>query len=401
DVYPQCLLTWRLPPRLTELRAPECPYHFLRIPLRPLAPPTSLPESTPTTLVPILRRTARMAMRVPPTMSPGLSASMAEVAAMSEFAFRKRFRSSYESLPYSSLPNLPLRKRYRGTSELVEDDKDEDDEEDEEIKESLDSNSVSEDAEDEGPTTEDEDPAAGDEGLGMAVESCGSDDESRGLDDEGHSVKRVVLVVGTTVSAPLGLGYKALRHRELALEEDHVYSTFEDGMVYIDVPAYPPPAPPVQTPSLPEWSSGSLPISPSPFIVPSPISSPMILLIVPSPIATPATAETEGFLTELGAQVEMQGGLIHDHAVRLEEISPGLFESDAQGENQELRLQLAEERRARLELAKIVDSMRRGQEPRGDISNRKETDRELSRRVLERVVSRIDLEKFKENNDEV
>ncbi|GKF66617.1 hypothetical protein Tco_0193134, partial [Tanacetum coccineum] len=32
-----------------------------------------------------------------------------------------------------------------------------------------------------------------------------------------------------------------------------------------------------------------------------------------------------------------------------------------QGENQDLRLQLAEERRARLELAEIVDSMRRGQ----------------------------------------
>ncbi|GKG16768.1 hypothetical protein Tco_0361725, partial [Tanacetum coccineum] len=27
-----------------------------------------------------------------------------------------------------------------------------------------------------------------------------------------------------------------------------------------------------------------------------------------------------------GAQVEMQGGLIRDHAVRLEELSPALFE---------------------------------------------------------------------------
>ncbi|GKA58355.1 hypothetical protein Tco_0757543 [Tanacetum coccineum] len=36
------------------------------------------------------------------------------------------------------------------------------------------------------------------------------------------------------------------------------------------------------------------------------------------------------------------------------------------GESQELRLQLAKERRVRLELAEIVDSMRRGQEPRGD-----------------------------------
>ncbi|GJX61239.1 hypothetical protein Tco_0294139 [Tanacetum coccineum] len=38
------------------------------------------------------------------------------------------------------------------------------------------------------------------------------------------------------------------------------------------------------------------------------------------------TVETEGFLTELGAQVKMQGGLIRDHAIRLEELSPALFE---------------------------------------------------------------------------
>ncbi|GKG16898.1 hypothetical protein Tco_0361855, partial [Tanacetum coccineum] len=82
-------------------------------------------------------------------------------------------------------------------------------------------------------------------------------------------------VVRTAMSAPLGLGYGALRRQELALEEDNVYSTFEvgqgsgsaqeserpervstsrqatlttwinpeDSMVYIDVPTYPPPAP--------------------------------------------------------------------------------------------------------------------------------------------------------------
>ncbi|GKC09341.1 hypothetical protein Tco_1000951 [Tanacetum coccineum] len=97
----------------------------------------------------------------------------------------------------------------------------------------------------------------------------------------------------------------------------------------------------------------------------------MIPLTEPSPIATPATTETEGFLTKLGAQVKMQGGLIRDHAVRLEELSPTLFERynrdigelftrSGAGENQDLQLQLAEERRARLELAEIVDSMRRG-----------------------------------------
>ncbi|GKF29296.1 hypothetical protein Tco_0095638 [Tanacetum coccineum] len=183
----------------------------------------------------------------------------------------------------------------------------------------------------------------------------------------------------------------------------------EDGMVYLDVAAYPPPAPPVQTSPSPEWTSNSLPISPSPSVVPSPVSSPMIPLTVPSLVATPATAKTRGFLAELGAQVEMQGGLIRNHVVRLEELSPALFErsldheqervavtfealwrpvlalqswagqmnahraslwhviSDTQGENQELRLQLAEERRARLELAESVNSMRRGQEPQRDV----------------------------------
>ncbi|GJW17029.1 hypothetical protein Tco_0024465 [Tanacetum coccineum] len=149
-----------------------------------VAPPTSPPESTPPTLVPILRRTAHMAVCVSPAMSPGLSASMAEVAAMSESAFRKRFRSSYESSPSSSPPNLPSRNRYRGTSELVEDD----DEEDEEIEEILDSDSVSEDAEDEDPAAGDEGLAAGDEGPGMGVESRGLDDESHGLHDESRGL---------------------------------------------------------------------------------------------------------------------------------------------------------------------------------------------------------------------
>ncbi|GKE19369.1 hypothetical protein Tco_1426946, partial [Tanacetum coccineum] len=51
----------------------------------------------------------------------------------------------------------------------------------------------------------------------------------------------------------------------------------------------------------------------------------MIPLTALSPIATPATAETEGFLTELGAQVKMQEGLFRYHAVQLEELSPAMF----------------------------------------------------------------------------
>ncbi|GJX01303.1 putative reverse transcriptase domain-containing protein [Tanacetum coccineum] len=296
-------------------------------------------------LLPDFGGVTRMAVGVPHAMSSGLSAGMAEVAAMSESEFRKRFWSSYESSLSVLPPYLPSRKRYRGTSELVEDS------DDEEIEESMDSNSMSEDAEDEGrPTVEDEDPATEDEGLTTGVEGPGMDDEgyhlddeSRGIDDKGHSVdsdglgleeeeeeavpggqQQAAPVIGTTVSAPLGLGYGALRRRELALEEGDVYYMFEVRQ-----------------------GSGPAPES----------------------------------------EIPGRGGLISDHAVRLEDLSPTLFErydrdigelftrsgavkeeifsqrlaiSDAQGENQDLRLQLAEERRARLELVEIVDGMRRG-----------------------------------------
>nr|GEW40196.1 hypothetical protein [Tanacetum cinerariifolium] len=293
-------------------------------PLEPpltVAPPTSLPESTSSTLVPVLRKTTRMAVRVPPAMSSGLSASMAEVAAMSESAFLK----------------------------------------DEDIEKSLDSNSVREDAKDEDHAARDEGLAAGDGGPDIRVESCGSDDESRGLDDECHSIEsdriglgeedeavvegqqQAVLVMGTTLSAPLGLGTgfrsapESERPERVSASRQPILTAWidpEDGMVYIDVPAYPSPTPPIQTPPSPEWTSGSLFISPSPSIVPLPISSPMIPLTVLSPVATPTTAGTEGFFTELRAQVEMKIGLIRDHAIRLEELSPALFKRSLEHEQE-------------------------------------------------------------------
>nr|GFA57852.1 hypothetical protein [Tanacetum cinerariifolium] len=175
----------------------------------PLSPDHPLTHTTPI-LVPILRRTARMAVHVPPVMSHGLSAGIAEVVAMPDLAFRKRFRSSYDSSPS---PTLPVRKRYRGTSELILG------ADSEEIDLSSDFDSESEDAKDEGPTAKDEDPAAGDEGLAMGVEGPGVDDESYGLDDESHGLD----------DESRGLGYGSLRHQELVLEDDHVYSTFEVG----------------------------------------------------------------------------------------------------------------------------------------------------------------------------
>ncbi|GKF21612.1 hypothetical protein Tco_0070250, partial [Tanacetum coccineum] len=176
-----------------------------------IALPIPLSESTPPVLVPILRRFAHMVVRVPPALSSGLSASMVGVAAMSESVLRNRFRSSYESSSYVSPPDLPLRKLYRGTSELVEDSEEDDDEEDEEIKESMDSDN------DEGLTTGVEGPGIDDEGYVL-------DDESRGIDDEGHRVESDRLCIEEEEAVP-----GALRRHELALEEDDVYSMFEVG----------------------------------------------------------------------------------------------------------------------------------------------------------------------------
>ncbi|GJY01885.1 hypothetical protein Tco_0360037 [Tanacetum coccineum] len=48
-----------------------------------------------------------------------------------------------------------------------------------------------------------------------------------------------------------------------------------DGIVYTDIPVnVPPVCVHVQTPPSPEWSSGSLPVSPSSPEVPTPVASP-------------------------------------------------------------------------------------------------------------------------------
>ncbi|GKA86804.1 hypothetical protein Tco_0808515, partial [Tanacetum coccineum] len=332
----------------------------------PLSPDHPLTHTTPT-LVPILRRTAHMAVRVLPAMSPGLSTSVAEVAAMSDSAFRKRFRYSYESSPSSSPPDLPLRKRYRDTSNLAEDDDEEgdDEEEDEEIEESLDSDSGL---------------AAGDEGPGIGVESL-----SLGGDEAvPRGQQRATPVAKTAVGDPIGLGYKALRRREIALGKGRMPSVFEDGIVYIDVPAYPPPAPPAQTPPSPDWSSGSLPISPAPSIELSPTLFKRYDRDIGELFTRSGAVRDEIFsqryrfksLEHEQERVAMTFGAIWRLVLALESWAgqtdaqrAALWHaiSDTQGENQELRLQLVEERCARLELAEIVDSIRRGQGPRGDV----------------------------------
>nr|GEX29453.1 transposase (putative), gypsy type [Tanacetum cinerariifolium] len=212
-----------------------------------------------------------------PLMSKEFEASdpSAKAAASSLSSFRKRYRSSYETLSPSSSLTFPIRKRYQGTSELILD-------------------------------TETEDESSNSDAEGQ-----GSEDEGPSLDDE------AVLVVNTTVDEPLCLGYGALRCHVLELGEGSV-SNPEDGRVYTDILTYPPVAP-VQTPPSPEWSSGSFLVSPSSLVVPSPIAS---------PVTTPATTisvDEDQFL-KVWTQLELHGSILHDHTQRLDALPSNLFE---------------------------------------------------------------------------
>ncbi|GJV96972.1 hypothetical protein Tco_1548549 [Tanacetum coccineum] len=306
-------------------------------PLSPDHPLTHVsPTPTPTHAL-FHRRTARMTVRAQPAMSPGLSANVTEVMALSDSAFRKRYRSSYET-PSPSLP-LPVRKRCRGTSEIILDTDSKGDE--------LGDEDTDEDGKDESLDADDgRERERDDEGCSLEGEGLSLEEEEAVLEGQ----KQVVPTADTDVSEPLGLGYGVLRHRELAVEEDRVPSTFEvgqssrsmpeqkgadrvfvfrqptlttwvdpdDGRVYTDIQVYVPPAAPVQTLPSPDWSSGSLHISPSSSVVPSPIASP-----VATPIATILVDEDQ-FL-EVGAQLELHRSILHDHTQNLDVLPPTMF----------------------------------------------------------------------------
>ncbi|GKC90689.1 hypothetical protein Tco_1151338 [Tanacetum coccineum] len=146
-----------------------------------------------------------MVVHTQPTPSSGMSARIAEAAALSPSSFLKRYRSSYETPSPSSFLTFPIRKRYRGTSKLILDTESED--------YSSDSDAGGEGSEDKGHGLEDEGP--------------GSKEEEEEVAPEGQ--QQAILVVVTAVDEPLGLGYGALRRRVLALGECLVPSTFEVG----------------------------------------------------------------------------------------------------------------------------------------------------------------------------
>ncbi|GJZ66466.1 hypothetical protein Tco_0623162 [Tanacetum coccineum] len=196
----------------------------------PLSPNHPLTQTSPTptpTRVLSYRRTTRMAVHTQPTLSPGMSARIAEAAALSPSSFRKRYRSPYEIPSPPSSPTLPIRKRYRV---LAED-------------------------------------TVVDEPLGLSYgalrrrELVVREGEMPSMFEVGQSSRFVPEHEGAE-------RVSAFRYPTLVTWADP-----KDGRVYTDIPTYVPPVAPVQTPPSLERSSGSLPVSPSSPAVPTPVAS--------------------------------------------------------------------------------------------------------------------------------
>ncbi|GKD50741.1 hypothetical protein Tco_1279717 [Tanacetum coccineum] len=94
-----------------------------------------------------------------------------------------------------------MRKRYRATSELVED------------------------TEDESSALDTKREGLEDEGHGLEDEGPGTEEEEEETTPEGQ--QQVVLVVDKATDKPLRLGYEALRRRELVVGEGEMPSTFK------------------------------------------------------------------------------------------------------------------------------------------------------------------------------
>ncbi|GJY49161.1 hypothetical protein Tco_0439117 [Tanacetum coccineum] len=215
------MLIQRLSPKLTELRAPEPDDPYVAVRQAQLVDTELEPMEAPSESKELQSLGSRVPLMSEDFEAFESSARVVEAMALSDSTFHKRFRSSYETpLPY---PTLPMRKRYR---------------------------------EDEGP---------GIEGMEKEVVPEGQ--------------QQAVVATDTTIGELLGLGHRALRRHELAVEEDQptliTLVDPKDGRVYTDIPAYVPLVAHVRTPPSPEWPSGSLLVLPSSLVVPSPIALPV------------------------------------------------------------------------------------------------------------------------------
>ncbi|GKD75096.1 hypothetical protein Tco_1333378 [Tanacetum coccineum] len=302
-------------------------------PTAPLSPDHALTQ-TPSTRAFYYQGTARMAVRTPPTSSPGISAFVAEVVALSPSLFRKRSRPSHETpspSPSSSSPTLLSRKRYHGASELIADTE----------SKGLEADSKGEELKDEGPDSKEEEEEA-------VLEALGEDS------------------IPSTFE--VGRSSKIVPDQQMAdrtpTPRSPTRSTWidqEDDTVYLDIKIDPRSSP-----------------SSEPPVIPSPISTPIL-----------AEPEEESFMAELGVRIKLQGRLIAGHTQLLEALPSTFHGYDQdftelysrsrivseeifsqryrlrsrrglyQREARDLRLQLAEERRARSNLTELVTRLER------------------------------------------
>nr|GEW61089.1 hypothetical protein [Tanacetum cinerariifolium] len=149
-----------------------------------------------------------------------------------------------------------------------------------------------------------------DEGHGLDDEGHNLDDKGHGLDDEDHGLNDECLGLE---DEGLGLEEEEGAKRLSAFRQPTLdtWADPEDGMIYTNILAYVPLAVPVQTsPSL-KWSLGSLQVSTSSHVVPSPIASPMATL-------TSTILVDEDQFIEVGAQLELHESILHDQTQHLD-----------------------------------------------------------------------------------
>ncbi|GKB01771.1 hypothetical protein Tco_0829815 [Tanacetum coccineum] len=183
---------------------------------------------------------------------------------------------------------LPLRKRYQGTFKPILDTKTKGNE-----SEAEGTDLKSEESEDEGPDSE-------------SKEAVSEDQQ-----------QQAVLVKDTAIQPVQQTADETTTHR---LPVRTTWEDLVDGTIYTDIEFVMPSIhAPVQTPASPEWSSGSLLVSPTSWIVPSPVSSPV-----------PTTVVGKGVFLEIGAQLELHGSILHDHTERLYAFPPTLLEGMGQ-----------------------------------------------------------------------
>ncbi|GJU19860.1 hypothetical protein Tco_1153202 [Tanacetum coccineum] len=220
-------------------------------------------------------------------------ARIAKAAALSPSSFCKRYRSSYKKPSPSSSLTLPIRKRYRGTSELIDDTEDD---------------SSDSDAKREGSK---------DEGHGLKDEGPGLEEEEEDA-PEGEGSMPSTFEIGQSSRSVL----EQQRVGETPAPRIPMRTTWidpQDNTVYLDIEIDPRACAPVQTLASPEWSFDSLSVSPSSPIVPLPIASPATTL------KATISVDKNQFL-EVGAQLELYGSILYDHTQRLDALPPTLFE---------------------------------------------------------------------------